>query len=328
MNHADGASVNYLKCGATDGAYATIDFGATSNKSVDNYFAMQRQFTPRGPLINSEFYPGWLVLWGQKKSVLPSIDQIMQTADYMYQLGASFNFYMFHGGTNFGFWNGAEVLAAVTTSYDYSAPLNEAGDITPKYVAIRNWLASKLDWPYKPDKIPSNNSKIGYGKVKLKSVLPFGKRFWKSVLKDRNCRSTKYPISFEELEHPFGFVMYHTKLKFGGVNLTVPLLKDHGFVFINNRPQGAFVNIFGNYSKHWMHVEGAERGAHLCIIVENRGRQTIPTINDFKGILSNVTLDEKIIEDWRQCGLTTKLMTWIARQAYDSNHSDMNLIKL
>ena len=31
----------------------------------------------------------------------------------MYDIGASFNFYMIHGGTNFGFWNGAEVDAPV-----------------------------------------------------------------------------------------------------------------------------------------------------------------------------------------------------------------------
>ena len=47
--------------------------------------------------------------------------------------------YMFEGGTNFGYWNGANYpkYAAQPTSYDYDAPLSEAGDITDKYMAIR-----------------------------------------------------------------------------------------------------------------------------------------------------------------------------------------------
>ncbi|KAL1438020.1 hypothetical protein MTO96_048475 [Rhipicephalus appendiculatus] len=49
---------------------------------------------------------------------------------------ASVNFYMFHGGTNFGFKNGANPPAQ-PTSYDYGAPLTEAGDPTPTYFKIR-----------------------------------------------------------------------------------------------------------------------------------------------------------------------------------------------
>lgn len=63
--------------------------------------------------MNSEFYPGWLALWGQKYQKLPSVEEIINTADYMYKLGANINFYMFHGGTNFGYWNGAETTAPV-----------------------------------------------------------------------------------------------------------------------------------------------------------------------------------------------------------------------
>lgn len=61
-----------------------------------------------GPLVNSEFYPGWFTVWGQKGQTMPKISAIIASADYMYTLGASFNFYMVHGGTNFDFWNGAK----------------------------------------------------------------------------------------------------------------------------------------------------------------------------------------------------------------------------
>ena len=47
----------------------------------------------------------------------------------------------FLGGTNFGYSNGAFNSKPVITSYDYDAPLSEAGDPTPKYHAIRQTIA-------------------------------------------------------------------------------------------------------------------------------------------------------------------------------------------
>ncbi|VDM15264.1 unnamed protein product [Wuchereria bancrofti] len=111
--NSDGSAESYLKCGTIAGVYPTIDFGPTTRQNVEAYFAIQRHYAPHGPLVNSEFYPGWLVIWGQRSQKLPSITEIIDTADYMYQLGANINFYMFHGGTNFGYWNGAEITAPV-----------------------------------------------------------------------------------------------------------------------------------------------------------------------------------------------------------------------
>ena len=62
----------------------------------------------------------------------------------MLAYGASVNMYMFHGGSNFGYTSGAKgnkdasVFEPHTTSYDYDAPLSEAGDTTMKYWDIRN----------------------------------------------------------------------------------------------------------------------------------------------------------------------------------------------
>ena len=95
--------MDYLKCGTVDGVYPTIDFGVGSN--VNASFQNQRVYAPSGPLVNSEFYPGWLDIWGmphakvKTESILKSFHQIMS-------LNANVNFYMFHGGTNFGYSNG------------------------------------------------------------------------------------------------------------------------------------------------------------------------------------------------------------------------------
>lgn len=63
-------------------------------------------------------------------------------------MNASVNIYMFYGGTNFGFTAGAnggekEFLPDIT-SYDYDAPLTEAGDPTAKYFAIRDTIAQVI----------------------------------------------------------------------------------------------------------------------------------------------------------------------------------------
>jgi hypothetical protein len=122
------------------------------------------------------------VVWGQTNNWnIPSVSSVISTADYMYRLNASFNFYMIHGGTNFEYWNGAGETEPVRisfslnvytksfqdlTSYDYSAPLSEAGDPMPKYMAIRDWINSLPDWPYKPTgDIPASTRKSGYGTV-------------------------------------------------------------------------------------------------------------------------------------------------------------------
>ena len=50
---------------------------------------------------------------------------------------------MYEGGTNFGYTNGANdpPYMPVPTSYDYDAPLNESGDITVKYYAVRDIIS-------------------------------------------------------------------------------------------------------------------------------------------------------------------------------------------
>ena len=57
----------------------------------------------------------------------------------MLELGANVNIYLMHGGTSFGFKNGANFppFQVCPTSYDYDAPISEAGDLTEKYYAIK-----------------------------------------------------------------------------------------------------------------------------------------------------------------------------------------------
>lgn len=106
-----------------------------------------------GPQVNSEFYPGWLTHWQEPLSVLESNDVVNQMK-VMLAMNASFSFYMFHGGTNFGFTSGANTndtkdsdgYLPQLTSYDYNAPLDEAGDPTEKYFKIKEALKELVNY--------------------------------------------------------------------------------------------------------------------------------------------------------------------------------------
>lgn len=99
----DGNDDSFLRCGVIPGVYPTIDFGPDAN--VTQSFMAQRRFASKGPLVNSEYYDGWLDLWGSPHSRVTT-QNILYTFEEMMNVGVNVNFYMFHGGTNFGFSNG------------------------------------------------------------------------------------------------------------------------------------------------------------------------------------------------------------------------------
>lgn len=101
----DGDGDGYLKCGAFPKAYPTVDFGPGAN--VDAAFAVQRKFASHGPLVNSEYYPGWLDIWGSPHATTQTTD-VLATLEQMLKRGANVNFYMFHGGTSFAYNSGAD----------------------------------------------------------------------------------------------------------------------------------------------------------------------------------------------------------------------------
>ncbi len=130
-------------------------------------FKPQKRFEPSGPWVNSEFYSGWLDLWGLRHSVVDT-QEVAKSLDEILAINASVSLYVFHGGTSFGFTSGflnhfylfyifvifklnkfigalaLDEYKACVTSYDYDAPLNEAGDPTEKYFTLRNVISKVI----------------------------------------------------------------------------------------------------------------------------------------------------------------------------------------
>jgi beta-galactosidase len=303
-----------VECGSVDGAFPTVDFGVNDDKTVKEYFKIQQAVSKGGPIVNSEFYPGWFTVWNYGNATLPTTQKVLDTMTSMYNSNASFSFYMFHGGTNFEFWNGAETWGAVITSYDYGAPISENGGITPQYTAIQDWIRKLPNWEYPPMTTPANNPVRAYGNITMKMTDTLLGAFLNS---NQTCQQSTLPLSFEALDHPYGFVLYQKTLDFVGSTLKAAHIKDHGYVYVNDKAQGVLVGDLDKLTKTSIPLRNVKKGDNLTIIVENRGRQTFLSILDSKGLLPNVTLGNSVLTNWKQCPIDlNKVLSNISPQTF------------
>uniref|UniRef100_A0A7E4V4C8 Beta-galactosidase n=1 Tax=Panagrellus redivivus TaxID=6233 RepID=A0A7E4V4C8_PANRE len=299
----DSADYETLKCGTVEGVFPTVDFRPTNDSTVASFYEIQKNVSKGGPFVNSECYPGWFKLWGAPDPKVPTTSQVLNTMTAMANHGGSFSLYMVHGGTNFGFWNGASRSGPVITSYDYGAPITENGGITPAYLEIRKWISDRSNVSLPP--VPKNNTVRAYGKLKLKQPFISANILNSAFEKIGQCKRLTDLLSFEEMDHPYGFVAYETTLRDVGTNLTAPNLKDHGYVFVDGVFQGVLVNNLGDYHSLSLTLKNVVEGSSLAIIVENRGRlnfaMEFESLIDRKGLLPDVFLDGQKLTKWDIC---------------------------
>nr|KAF6310459.1 galactosidase beta 1 [Myotis myotis] len=289
----DGEMEKLMQCGALQGLYATVDFGPGAN--ITKAFLIQRKYEPKGPLINSEFYTGWLDHWGQPHSTVKT-EVVASSLQDILARGANVNLYMFIGGTNFGYWNGANMpYQPQPTSYDYDAPLSEAGDLTEKYFAVRDVIRKFEKVPEGP--IPPSTPKFAYGKVALKKLKTVEEAL--NILCPAGPVKSLYPLTFIQVKQYFGFVLYRTTLP-EDCSEPTPLssprrgVHDRAYVSVDGVPQGVLDR---NYVTT-LNITG-KAGATLDLLVENMGRVNYGYyINDYKGLISNLTLNSSILTDW------------------------------
>ncbi|WP_371097460.1 glycoside hydrolase family 35 protein [Streptomyces sanglieri] len=278
-----------LERGALPGVLATANFGSRSAQGL----ATLRAHQPKGPLMCAEFWIGWFDRWGTHH-VVRDPDHAARELDELLATGASVNFYMFHGGTNFGFTNGANdkhTYRPTVTSYDYDAPLDEAGDPTPKYTAFRDVIAKYASVPDGP--VPSPGPKLAPRTVALTGSA--------GLLASADALGTavdaRRPLTMEELEQDFGFVLYETKLPLKGpALLEVEQVRDRAQVFVDGQPVGVLER---ESHEHALSFVVPRAGSTLSVLVENQGRVNYGQgIHDRKGLLGKVLLDGAEPAEW------------------------------
>ena len=309
----DGPTTYMLEAGTLPGSAVGLDSGTSPAD-----FELAARMNPGVPVFSSETYPGWLTHWGEEWA-RPDTAELLKEVKFLMDNKKSFNFYVIHGGTNFGFTAGANSgrkgYEPDITSYDYDAPINEQGWPTAKYLAIRKLIGSYLP---KGKKLPS----IPEPPQAIQIPLIFPVRFtslWDNLPQPINSVT---PRSFEAYGQDYGFILYQTELtghKKG--KLTVTDLHDYATVFLNGEYIGKLdrreeINTIDL-------PETKVANPVLEILVEGMGRINFAQyIIDRKGITDRVTLNGMTLMNWKVYKLP---MDW--KYVYDLRSSGKVLNK-
>lgn len=271
--------------GALPGALPTANGEGDVTKLKD---IVNKYNNGQGPYMVAEFYPGWLDHWAEPFPKVKTEVVAKQTQKYL-DGGVSFNYYMVHGGTNFGFTSGANYdnkhdIQPDLTSYDYDAPISEAGWATEKYMVLRN-LLKKPETPAIPAQIPV----ITIPEITLTKAVDL-----EDVKNNIEPVSADNPLTFEELNQGHGYVWYSKKFNqpISG-KLELNGLRDYAIIYVN----GTKVAELNSYYKKYDCEIDIPFNATLDIIVENMGRINYGAkiINSTKGIISPVIINGQTI---------------------------------
>jgi len=283
---ADGPTAHMLDAGNIDGAAIGLDSG-----SDENAFAQATRRNPNVPAFSSETYTGWLTHWGESWA-RPDTARLLREVRFLLENKKSFNLYVIHGGTNFGFTAGANSggkgYEPDVTSYDYDAPINEQGRPTHKYFALHALISSyvgALPEPLGP--IPA----IAIPDIEMKAFSSV----WSNL--PRPIPSVQ-PKPFEAYGQDYGFIIYKTKLighKSG--KLTITELHDYATVFLNGSYIGKLDRREGERTISLPKTDA--RDPVLEILVEGMGRINFAQeMIDRKGITDRVTLNGMTLMNW------------------------------
>lgn len=261
---------------------------------------IQTYHNGKGPYYIAEWYPAWFDSWGAAHNKVPA-GEFTGRLDSVLAAGISINMYMFHGGTTRGFMNGAnfdDQLAYLpqVSSYDYDAPLDEAGNPTEKYLKFRNVISKYLPAGQKLPDVPLKRPTISIPEINLTQVSSIF-----DILSQPKL-STE-PLTFEALNQDYGFVLYRTVISDGKSGwLKIKDLKDYGIVFINRKRIGVLDRRLNQDS---IQIELSKGGNVLEILVENLGRINFGPylLNNKKGITEKVLLNGEELTGWQMFSL-------------------------
>jgi beta-galactosidase len=271
-----------------DGSLPELHKTGTFGSRAAERLAFLRERQPTGPLMCAEFWNGWFDNWGTHHHTTDAAASAAEL-DALLSAGASVNIYMFHGGTNFGFTNGANdkgIYEPTITSYDYDAPLSEDGFPTDKYFAFRDVIARHFDVP---GEVPARRAGAAECAVSVVSSVPLLK-----AVESFGSPLTvpgSLPVS-EATGHYRGFHLYERQLASGGV-LSFNEVRDRAQFFLDGLPVGTLSRELGERSIF------LPTGGLLQVLVEDQGRVNYgPRIGEAKGLIGPALLNGVEVLGW------------------------------
>ena len=302
---SDGAWEEALDAGTLidEDVFVTGNFGS---RSKENAAVLQQYFADHGkkwPLMCMEYWDGWFNRWGEPVIKRDPADLAMEVKE-MLKLG-SVNLYMFHGGSNFGFYNGCsareEKDLPQVTSYDYDALLTEAGEPTEKYYLVQQAIKEVCPdaWQAEPrtktlknlGRYPINKS-VSFFQTKEQMITPV---------------ASAYPQTMEQLDANYGYLLYDLELKnYQRENkLKIVEVSDRVQVFVNGQLQEVATTALGS---EMMLQPGDQETMEVAVLVENQGRVNygykFNNPSQAKGIRGGVMQDIHFHQGYRHYPLT------------------------
>lgn len=258
---SDGPWGNHFEDGRIPGILQTGNFGS----GAKTHFKKMRELQPNSPLVCMEFWMGWFDAWGDEhhtrdaEDAANSLDEILQEGHV--------NFYMAHGGTNFGFTAGAnyyEEYKPDVTSYDYDSPISECGELTKKFYAFKDVISKYTE-------IPDITLSTDIARMDSFEVVKHSSTKLFSILNDiSSVEEHSHTLSMEELDQGYGYTVYQFDLKESDkeTDLDLSYCADRAIVFVDKKRVGC-IDVNSKNKVLRLDLEGTQT---IDVLVENQGR--------------------------------------------------------
>jgi len=268
---------------------------ANFGKDPAGNFEKLRVLQTEGPLMCGEFYPGWFDTFGAPHHY-GKTDGYLKDLEYMLKNNASFSIYMAHGGTSFGLWAGMDrPCKPDTTSYDYDAPISEAGWIGDKFQRTRELFKKHLLPGESVPEPAAANPVITIPRFELVESA--------AVLENLPAPiADKTPRHMEAYDQGQGCILYRTTLPAGPAGkIQAKQAGDFAWVFVDGKPAGVMDRRTRSFS---VEIPARTAPAQLDILVEAMGHANFGhEIHDRKGLIAPVEFvadgaPEAVLQDW------------------------------
>ncbi|KAF0038699.1 hypothetical protein F2P81_009183 [Scophthalmus maximus] len=293
---------NALKSGGVGGAIKSVKLQRLNQKHIQDLNAIQ----PNSPAMVMDYFTGWYDVWGDLHHVLPPEDMVSAVREIL-RRGMSVNLYMFHGGSTFGFMSGALAdpsYKALVPSYDYDAPLSEAGEYTPKYHLLRDLLQRYNRGETFPD-MPALHYREDYEPAIMYQHLSL----WDALSFTEGPFKSPRPVNMESLPvnngngQSYGYTLYETTITSGGFLRSGDNVRDRALVFVDR----SYIGLFKRQRVELVVPDGKDQRT-LSLLVENCGRvhQGMDLDNQHKGLVGDILLNNIPLRDFTIYSLDMK----------------------
>ncbi|XP_037603676.1 beta-galactosidase-1-like protein 2 [Sebastes umbrosus] len=293
---------NTLKSGGVDGAIRSVKLQKLNQRDIQDLNSIQ----PNSPTMVMDYWTGWYDAWGDLHHVLPPEDMVSTVREIL-RRGMSVNLYMFHGGSSFGFMSGALAdpsYKALVPSYDYDAPLSEAGEYTPKYHLLRDLLSRYNRGDSFPD-MPALHYREAYEPAIMYQHLSL----WDALSFTEGPFKSPKPVSMENLPvnnrngQSYGYTLYETSITSGGLLKSGDNVRDRALVFVDR----SYIGLFKRQNLELAVPDGKGRRT-LSLLVENCGRvhQGRDLDKQHKGLVGDILLNNIPLRNFTTYSLDMK----------------------